>query len=680
MNEKHEFTNELINESSPYLLEHAHNPVNWHPWGDKALKKAKDENKPLIISIGYAACHWCHVMEKESFSDTSVARIMNENFVCIKVDREERPDVDQIYMDACQLVTGRGGWPLNAFALPDGRPFYAGTYFPKKQWVQLLEQLNSAYKTQNEKVVEQAVNITQGIRQMDLANLPKQETSDLKPGEYAGIYKQWEGNIDQKLGGFGSAPKFPLPTAWQFLLQYQYHTGNEEALNAVYLSLNEMAKGGIYDQIGGGFARYSTDAQWKVPHFEKMLYDNGQLISLYSQAYKISKNPVYKQIIEESLEFVKRELTHPKGGFFSSLNADSEGEEGKFYVWTHSELEQILSEKELDLCQEYYQVSKTGNWEHGNNILFRKEEALAFCERKKINIRDFSKTISKVKEKLMEERDKRIRPSTDDKILTSWNALMISGYVDASVALENGEYLETAISQAGFIKKNMIKADGSLWHNYKDGKASIQGFLEDYALLAQAFIKLYQATFNNEWLELGKKLVDHSLKNFSDEETGLFFFTSSSGQQLIARKMEIPDNVIPSSNSVMANNLFLLGHFYFDEGYLERSKKMLLSQLSSIPKGGAYYSNWGRLWGNFVNPYFEVAILGSESTKFQKEMRVNFIPNALYLGGEKEDLPLAKSKLVKGKTMIYVCLDRVCNLPVDKPKKALNQIKPQAKK
>jgi len=676
MNNEQPFTNELINESSPYLLEHAHNPVNWHPWGEKALKKAKDENKPLIISIGYAACHWCHVMEKESFSDTSVARIMNENFICIKVDREERPEVDQIYMDACQLVTGRGGWPLNAFALPDGRPFYAGTYFPKKQWVQLLEQLDNAYKNENEKVVGQASNITQGIRQMDLLNFPKEEITDLKADEYSGVYQKWESNIDQKLGGFGSAPKFPLPTAWQFLLQYQYHTGIEEALNSVYLTLDEMAKGGIYDQIGGGFSRYSTDAQWKVPHFEKMLYDNGQLVSLYSEAYKISKNPVYKQVIEECLEFVKRELTHPNGGFYSSLNADSEGEEGKFYVWTFEELKKILSEDELKLCRDYYHISPGGNWENGSNIFFRREEASAFCERKNMTIKDFDKTISMVKEKLMEERENRIRPSTDDKILTSWNALMISGYIDAAVAMERNEYLETAISQAEFIKDNMIREDGGLWHNFKEGKASIEGFLEDYALLSQAYIKLYQATFNIEWLELSKKLVEYSLKKFSDEKTGLFFFTSSSGQQLIARKMEIPDNVIPSSNSVMANNLFLLGHFYFNESYIARSKKMLQSQFNSIPSGGAYYSNWARLWGNFVNPYFEVAILGSKSTSFQKEMRLNYLPNAIFLGGKQEDLPLAESKLVNGKTMIYVCQDRVCNLPVSDPKKAMDQFKP----
>ncbi len=669
------FTNELINETSPYLLEHAHNPVNWHPWGEKALEKAKKENKPLIISIGYAACHWCHVMEKESFSDTAVARVMNDNFICIKVDREERPDIDQIYMDACQMVTGSGGWPLNAFALPDGKPFYAGTYFPKAQWTSLLQQLDRAYKEEYEKVYQQAENITQGISQMDLLNLPKEENKDLKAEEYQNSFQSWRSKLDLEFGGFKRAPKFPLPTAWEFMLAFADQYNDAEALFAVEKTLLEMGKGGIYDQIGGGFARYSTDSYWRVPHFEKMLYDNAQLISLYSKAFKKTKNQEYAMVIRQSIEFVNRELKDPKGGYYSSLNADSEGEEGKFYVWSDEELLKILNEEEYGFCQDYFNTDSKGNWEHKKNILFRSMTDEEFESRNEISKEEFENLKSSVGSKLMAERDKRIRPSTDDKILCSWNAMMISALVDASLALKEPEYLQEAIESMEFLRKNMGNSDNSLFHNFKEGKATISGFLEDYAFMIKAGIDLYQATLDIQWLDYSNELCRVAVEQFHDPESGLFFFTSTKGEKLVARKIEIPDNVIPSSNSVMAKNLKLLGHFFFNEEYLEMSEKMLYSQIPSIPQGGAYYSNWASLWGCFVRPFYEVAIVGPESRSLAREIQGNYLQNLILLGGEEENLPLLESKSVEGKTLFYVCKERVCDLPVEDLTLALEQIK-----
>ncbi len=397
--------NQLAKAKSPYLRQHADNPVNWHEWGPEALKKATEENKPLIISIGYAACHWCHVMEHESFMDSSVAKLMNENFIPIKIDREERPDIDQIYMNAVQLLTGRGGWPLNAFALPDGRPFYAGTYYPKDQWKQVLKQMADVYQTQHEKVVQQANQLTQGIKGQEVITVPGDSTMEFSKATYTGIFENWQSMIDYNKGGYSRAPKFPLPVGWELLMQYHYLTGNETALQAVKITLDEMAKGGIYDQVGGGFARYSTDAKWFAPHFEKMLYDNGQLVSLYAHAYKLTKDETYAEVIRETLNFIEREMTDSNGGFYSSLNADSEGEEGKFYVWTQDEIDQILDKETAKLISDYYQVKKSGNWEHDKNILYRKESKKEFAKNNKLTAEQWDKILSKSNDKLLKARE-----------------------------------------------------------------------------------------------------------------------------------------------------------------------------------------------------------------------------------------------------------------------------------
>ncbi|MEX1241988.1 MAG: thioredoxin domain-containing protein, partial [Cyclobacteriaceae bacterium] len=589
--------NRLEKAKSPYLRQHADNPVDWYEWGPEALQKAKDENKPLIISVGYAACHWCHVMEHESFMDTSVAKIMNENFVAVKIDREERPDIDQIYMNAAQLLTGRGGWPLNAFALPDGRPFYAGTYFPKDQWIQVLKQMDDVYKNQHEKVLQQATQLTQGIKRQEVITLAGDSTVRFSKSTYEGIFRRWQPKIDFSNGGFSSAPKFPLPAGWEFVLQYHYLTGDDKALKAVITTLDEMAKGGIYDQIGGGFARYSTDALWFAPHFEKMLYDNGQLVSLYAHAYKVTKDETYSRVINETLEFINREMTSPEGGFYASLNADSEGEEGKFYVWTKEEIEDVLNPKTAKLVTDYYQVKKSGNWEHDKNILYRKEGMNTFAKRNGLSVEEWEKMLYEADDKLLKERSKRIRPSTDDKILTSWNALMMKGYIEAFLALGNEDHLKSALKNARFLEENMIRKNGRLWRNYKDGEAGIEAFLDDYALLADAYVLLYQATLDVHWLNLARTITDYAVIHFRDKKSGMFYYTSDQSEKLIARKMEVTDNVIPASNSVIANVLFRLGEYYYHQPYIQMSKTMLNHVVEDIPQGGPYYANWAMLMG-----------------------------------------------------------------------------------
>lgn len=672
--EEHVHTNALIHESSPYLLEHAHNPVDWHPWGAEALEKARKENKPIIISVGYAACHWCHVMEGESFSDTAVANYMNEHFVAIKVDREERPDVDQVYMEAARLLTGGGGWPLNAFALPDGRPFYAGTYFPKDQWMQALEQLNKAYQEQHDKVVEQAEMLTQGIKAEELIETKPDATAAFSKATYQETYKNWQPYIDYKLGGYSKAPKFPLPVGWEFLLQYHYLTGDAQALEAVTITLDQMAMGGIYDHVGGGFARYSTDKYWKVPHFEKMLYDNGQLVSLYAHAYQLTGKPLYKEIIEETLAFTEREMKDPGGGFYASLNADSEGVEGKFYVWEQEEIDSLFDEPTARLLSDYYQVKKRGNWEEGNNILHRKHSKQAFSRQQDITVEELDSLLESAKKKLLQERSKRIRPSTDDKILTSWNALMLKGYIDGFHATGNKEYLETAKQNARFLDQEMLQHDGSLWRNYKDGKASINAFLDDYALLADAYIALYQATFEPKWLEKARELTEYALSNFYEEQSGLFYYTSGKSEALIARKREMTDNVIPASNSVMAHNLYRLGEYFYTPSYIDKAKIMLNQVAEDVPAGGPYYANWARLMGTMSYGPFEIAIMGKDAVNKSQQMQQQYLPTALFMGGHDEHLPLLQNKGVEESTLIYVCRNKTCKLPVKEVEAAMKQI------
>jgi len=673
MKEEHKYTNELINESSPYLLQHAHNPVNWYPWGDKALQKAKDENKLIIISIGYAACHWCHVMEHESFEDEEVAKVMNENFVCIKVDREERPDVDQVYMAAAQLITGSGGWPLNAISLADGRPFYAGTYFPKTKWIQMLEYFVDVQKKEPQKLLQSAEQVTNGIHQVENVSF-KESGKVFSISDLDKQFANMKANLDFKKGGANRAPKFPMPSNWEYLLHYTYLSKHEEALKAVTVTLENMAYGGIYDHLEGGFARYSTDADWHVPHFEKMLYDNSQLVSLYAHAFQQTKNPLYKKVIYETLAFVQHELTSPEGAFYSSLDADSEGEEGKYYVWKKEEIEKKLG-ADADVFSIYYNVTAAGNWEHDKNILLRREADEATAKKLGLSVSELKNKIDAGKAKLMKIREARVKPGLDDKVLSSWNALMISGYVDAYRAFGEEAFLTKAITNAEFLLKHAIAKDGEMTRNYKNGKSSIKALLDDYAFTIAAFIDLYQATFNEKWLDEANTLTAYAIEHFFDPKSKMFFYTHNKYSNLISRKMEVADNVIPSSNSEMAKNLFLLGHFFYDEDYISKAKQMLINVEADIEKNIYFYANWGILQAWFTKPLYEVAITGDDFKTKRQEFDEHYLPDVILLGGKTESkLELLENKLVAGQTTIYVCRDKTCKLPVTEVVKALEQV------
>ena len=717
------FSNRLIQESSPYLLQHANNPVDWFAWSEEAWTKAKSENKLVLVSIGYSACHWCHVMEHESFEDEAVAKIMNAYFVCIKVDREQRPDVDQVYMTAVQLMTGSGGWPLNCFTLPDGRPIYGGTYFPKENWIKILNTLADVFKNDPQKVFEYATELTSAVKHHELipafTDLPAGQTG--KPKFTADILKEcvenWTKRFDNEEGGPKKSPKFPLPNNYQFLLRQSYFTSKlpsplgrgtegEGLRKHIELTLEKIAFGGIYDQIGGGFARYSTDSDWKVPHFEKMLYDNAQLASLYSEAYQFNKNPLYKSVVYETLEFIQRELISSEGAFYSALDADSEGEEGKYYVWTIEELKRILGD-DLRIFADYFNVNETGFWEEENYILLRKQPDEEIAKRFGISVGELQKRISEMKMKLLAIREQRIKPGLDNKILTSWNALMIKGYADAYKVFGEDLFLNSALKCANYILDNLSREDKGLFHAIphlnppqrgglsattpsplgKVGMGSgINGFLEDYSFTIEAFISLYQITFDEKWLSKAKSLADYSIKHFHDPSSGMFYFTSDLDSALIARKMEIQDNVIPSSNSSMALSLFYLGKFFDNKDYLEISEKMLKQVQNEIPKYGSAYSNWAMLMQHFLYPFYEIAIVGNSVDEKRKQLSEHYIPNAIFVGTSSPVLlleekgammiPLLENKFVDGKTLIYVCENKTCRQPTENIEEALKQIIP----
>lgn len=669
-----DYTNELIHETSPYLLQHAHNPVNWQPWGETALNQAKAENKLLLISIGYSACHWCHVMEHESFEDTEVSQIMNDRFVCIKVDREERPDVDHIYMTAVQLLTGRGGWPLNCIALPDGRPIWGGTYFQKENWIEALEAVAKFYAENPEETLKYAEKLKDGIEQNALVSI-SQKGSTTKPILLLEILKKWQSSFDTKNGGTKGAPKFMLPNNWMFLLQAGHYFQDEKILDQVRLTLRKMAFGGLYDQIGGGFARYSTDEIWKVPHFEKMLYDNAQLLQLYAEAYQTEQNPLYKQVVSETVEFLKRELLSPENGFYSALDADSEGEEGKFYTWTKLELEQILG-ADLNLFREYYNVNSLGFWEHNQYILMRTEDDHSFAEKRQLSLADLEIRIQNWKQLLLNERAKRIRPGLDDKILTSWNAMTISGLISCFRAFGNPEYLELALANAVFLKQKLIGEKGRIFHSYKNNQSKITGFLEDYAFAIEAFMAIFETTGQKEWLDEAQRLTKITFSDFYDEQKSIFYFTANDQKDLITRTIEIHDHVIPASNSVMAKNLFRLSYLLEKPEYLQIAERMpglVSGNIANYPSG---YSNWSQLILNMNSNYFEVAIAGENAISLLSELQKNYLPNVIFCAGTTENgLSLLVNRFVLGKTLIYICQDNGCLLPIETVHEALAMIR-----
>lgn len=670
----HGRTNHLANESSPYLLQHAHNPVDWYPWKASALEKAQTEDKLLVISIGYAACHWCHVMEAESFSDSLIAEKMNAQYVSIKVDREERPDVDQVYMSACQLASQKGcGWPLNVIALPTGEPVWVGTYLTKPDWERTLDYFAEAYQEDSDKMKVFAQELTQGIQQMEQLD-GESEGIAYDQTVFSGWVEQALTEVDYVLGGQNKAPKFPMPVLWDFLLRYQHYSGDHKALDAVTTTLDAMANGGIYDHLGGGFARYSVDKSWHVPHFEKMLYDNGQLVSLYAAAYQATGKDLYRARIVETLDFIARELTNEEGAFFASLNADSEGEEGKFYVWSQTEIDDLCTPEEALLISRYYQTTKRGNWEHGKNILHIGRPFEQLATDMDLPLAEAKTLLQSAQQKLYDARAQRIRPSLDDKVLTAWNAIMLKGYADAYAALGEEAYRTKAIRNGQFILSKMRQKDGRLLRNYKDGKASINAFADDYALTIQAFLSLYRITFDQQWLREAEQLADYTIQHFYDKKSGLLYYTSDLDDNLIVRQIEQVDNVIPSSNSVFASSLYQLGTLLYKDTYIEQAKSMLATMEPTIKQPGRlpYYANWGNVYLDQLRIPYEVAIVGPAYAGQRDSLLRHYLPHAYLLGGATETgLELLTNKLQADATTTYVCQQKVCKLPVYQVEDAL---------
>ncbi|MGY2131704.1 thioredoxin domain-containing protein [Hymenobacter sp. HD11105] len=671
------FTNRLSRETSPYLLQHAHNPVNWYPWGEEALAKAQTEQKPILVSIGYAACHWCHVMERESFENPRIAEVMNAHFICIKVDREERPDVDQVYMDAVQAMGVSGGWPLNVFLTPEAKPFYGGTYFPPRNWVQLLSSIGQAYQGENRAELDASAEQFAAILQA--SDLEKYgltaSTALVSVEQLEALIQNLGGKFDLKWGGMNRAPKFPMPSIWRFLLRAYSITSNPVVLEQINLTLREMALGGIYDQVGGGFARYSVDEEWLAPHFEKMLYDNGQLVSLYAEAYQVTQEELYRTVVYETVDFVRRELTSPEGGFYSSLDADSEGEEGKFYVFTKDELRTFLGDEE-PLFSAYYNCTALGNWEHGQNILHRRQSDARFAAEHEIAPQTLALLIKGWQEKIMAVRAQRVRPGLDDKILTGWNALMLNGLIDAYRAFGDDQFLELALQNAQFIQRN-LRQGPRLWRNYKDGRATIAGFLEDYALVIQAYINLYEATFDVQWLREAETLTSYVQQNFFDPNENLFFYTDVSSEALIARKKELFDNVIPASNSVMAHNLHRLSLHLENVPQGDLAATMLAQVQELVVKEPQHLTNWASLYAALLQPAAEIAIVGPDAEHFRRELSQHFLPYAVLAGTEQhtDELPLLQQRsALGGRTTIYVCFNRACQQPVHSVSEALAQL------
>ena len=699
--------NRLAKESSPYLLQHAHNPVDWFPWGDEAIQKSRDEDKPMLVSIGYSACHWCHVMERESFEDPETAEIMNRLFVYIKIDREERPDLDQIYMDAVQAIAGSGGWPLNVFLTPEGKPFYGGTYFPpvnlhnRASWKSVLQSIAKAFKDKRKEIEEQADNLTHHIAGSVFGDPVSAKGGIFSQEDVQHIQGQLMKTADKKNGGFGAAPKFPQTFSIRFLLQHYYYTSDQGSLDQACLSLDKMIYGGIYDQLAGGFARYSTDEEWLAPHFEKMLYDNALLVIALSEAYQLTRKSHYSRVIRETIHFVQNELCSKNGGFYSALDADSEGEEGKYYIWEKNEILEVLGKDGEDFCS-FYDVTEEGNWE-GKNILRIKFPKSVFFNKKDAKfgemagsghgLSDDDPKLIDWKRKVLERRKKRIRPRLDDKILLGWNALMITACCKAYSALGDEEYRTLALKNIAFLEEKM-KGEGANFfiHSYKntaekDTKAaigtshpdsgndrqSIPAFLDDYAFLIECYIYLQEITGNADFLIRARELTLLVLENFSEEDTGYFFYTHSAQNDVIVRKREMYDGATPSGNAVMALNLLYLGTVFDVREWKERAAGNVAGIKDMVKRYPGSFAFWATLINASTYPLYEVVLAGTYSMEKHKEFLEKLIPNRIFQissvshqisSVNHPDLPILRNKPVEGQSQFFLCRDYSCQQPV----------------
>lgn len=686
-------TNHLIHETSPYLLQHAHNPVQWYPWGAQALEKAKKENKPILVSIGYSACHWCHVMERESFEDEETARVMNEHFINIKIDREERPDLDHIYMDAVQAMTGHGGWPLNVFLTPDLKPFYGGTYFPPKpvsnrpSWQQVLSGVSNAFNERRDEVDQQAANLTQHILQSNAFGIKGEGETDYSIEKTTEIRENIMKMADREWGGFGQAPKFPQTFTIQFLLRNAFanrlnsdDTRDDAGLQQALLSLDKMIAGGIYDQIGGGFARYSTDAEWLAPHFEKMLYDNALLIAVLSEAYLLTRKERYKEVIKETMEFIQREMMHSSKGFYAALDADSEGEEGKFYVWDAEELKRI-SGSSYQRIASYFDISEKGNWEH-KNILRVLKPIDEFIAEHALDRETFLGELEENKKLLLEIRNKRIRPGLDDKIILGWNALMNTATSKAFEATGEEAYRQLAIDNMRFILEKFSARDtGRMMHTWKNEEAKYPAFLDDYAFLIQALIHLQEITGDQEWLKKAGELTTLVIDEFDEVETGYFFYTGKDQQDVIVRKKEVYDGAVPSGNSVMAYNLYRLSILFDRPEWKEKSRHMVEGLLQVIIKYPTSFGVWGSLYQEMTMGTYEIAVTGKNAGNVIKQVLNEYIPHRVFMASEvASEWPMLSGKTLGERTSIWLCEQYRCNAPVGSVDELITLInKPEAR-
>ncbi|MBI5662999.1 MAG: thioredoxin domain-containing protein [Ignavibacterium album] len=680
--------NKLINEKSPYLLQHAYNPVDWYPWCDEAFEKAKKEDKPIFLSIGYSTCHWCHVMEKESFEDEEVAKLMNETFVSIKVDREERPDIDGVYMSVCQMITGSGGWPLTIVMTPDKKPFFTGTYFPKYNqfgrigMIELVQKLNEIWKNRREEVLKSAEEITKSLTLV--SDKKSDEGIDEKILDKA--FDEFSRRFDNEFGGFGNAPKFPTPHNLLFLMRYFKRTRNPNALAMVEKTLTEMRKGGIYDHIGFGFARYSTDRYWLVPHFEKMLYDNALLLMTFSECYQITKNEFYKSTAEEIVEYVLRDMTHPEGGFYSAEDADSEGEEGKFYLWTEDEIRQLLPPNEADFIIKVFNIQTNGNWydeprgvKTGNNILHLKKSYKQLAEELTLTETDFLFRLQTIRKKMFEWREKRIHPHKDDKILTDWNSLMISALVKSSLALEKEDFLDAALNADYFIKKYLYK-NRKLFHRFREGESAIEGNLDDYSFYIQAQLDLFEATADAEFLETAIGLNELLFGKFLDKKSGGYFFTSNDSEQLIARQKEIYDGAVPSGNSVQLLNLVRLFELTSNNFYYEFAQKQIKAFAGEVNRMPSVFAQFLCGLDFMFGPAIELVITAKENKISENIIRTIsqiYFPSKVIISINDSNskkllalIPHLKDYKIEENPLFYLCRNFFC----EKPTSDVNEI------
>jgi len=675
--------NALINESSPYLLQHAHNPVNWYPWGEEALQKAVDEDKPILVSIGYAACHWCHVMERESFEDEATAALMNEHFINIKIDREERPDLDHIYMDAVQAMAGSGGWPLNAFLTPDKKPFYGGTYFPPKavmnrpSWKEVLTAVAEAFKNQRTDIEEQASGLTQHLLQANSFGINANPQA-IDIGQIDAACENLLRQADKQWGGFGAAPKFPQTFSIQFLLRY--YTFEKErnpqlaadALKQALVSLDKMIEGGIYDQIGGGFARYSTDPEWLAPHFEKMLYDNALLVTALSEAYAITQNEYYQRTIDHTLKFAERELLDKSNGFYAALDADSEGEEGKYYVWRLEEIQELLGVDAAVYC-DYYNISASGNWEH-KNILRVLEPLPVFAANRQYKIEDLQLLLDRCNTKLLTAREQRVKPALDDKIILGWNALMNTAYSKAYAATGNKEYRQKAIDNMDFLLSAFQTTEGNWQHVWKNGIAKYPAFLDDYAYLIQALLQLHKISANTDYLVRAKELCEKVIADFSEPE-GYFYYTPEQQTDIIVRKKEVYDGATPSGNSVMAQNLLELGLLFDRKDWQERSYQITKGLSSVAVKYPTSFGVWLASLYQQLAGTKEIVLIGNFERSLSELLAQPLFHSVMMAAHQPdESFPLLKDKTADQELALFLCENYACQRPVFSVNDLLKQL------